>query len=194
METGSQRIRDIVLSLRTFSRLDEAAMKRVDLHDGIESVLLMVQYRLKATHAIPEIQVVKTYGTLPDIECYANQVNQVLLSVINNAIDALVDCAKCEGSREGPPSDWIPTIEISTEVTDAKFVRLRIADNGIGMSAEVAQKMFDPFFTTKPVGSGTGLGLAIAYQIIVEKHQGTLEGRSSPDGGAEFVIEIPIQA
>ena len=188
MRSGSERIRDIVLSLRTFSRLDEAEMKSVNLHAGIDSVLLILQHRLNATTTTSEIQVIKTYSDLPKIECYANQINQALMNLISNAIDALRDRA----SRE--ISSWTPIIEIQTEVTQKERVAIRIKDNGIGMSQAVIKKIFDPFFTTKPVGSGTGLGLSIAYQIVVDKHYGQLTCESTPGQGTEFVLELPIQA
>lgn len=187
MRSGSERIRDIVLSLRTFSRLDEAEMKSVDLHTGIDSVLLILQHRLNATTTTPEIQVIKAYSDLPRVECYANQINQALMNLISNAIDALLDRSQRE------LSSWTPTIEIHTEVTHPDRVAIRIKDNGIGMSQAVIKKIFDPFFTTKPVGSGTGLGLSIAYQIVVEKHHGQLSCESMPGQGAAFVLELPIE-
>lgn len=188
MRSGSERIRDIVLSLRTFSRLDEAEKKSVDLHAGIDSVLLILQHRLNTTNQSSEIQVVKTYGNLPKVECYANQVNQVLMNLLSNAIDAVVD-----RSHRGDAA-WTPTIKIQTEVTATQQAAIRIIDNGVGMSQAVMKKIFDPFFTTKPVGSGTGLGLSIAYQIIVDKHQGQLTCQSTPDQGTEFLIALPIQS
>ncbi|GAP99219.1 trifunctional serine/threonine-protein kinase/ATP-binding protein/sensor histidine kinase [Leptolyngbya sp. NIES-2104] len=187
MRSGSERIRDIVLSLRTFSRLDESEMKSVDLHAGVDSVLLILQHRLNATTTTPEIQVVRTYSDLPKVECYANQINQALMNLISNAIDALLDRSQHELSA------WTPTIEIQTEVIHPERVAIRIKDNGIGMSQAVMKKIFDPFFTTKPVGSGTGLGSSIAYQIVVEKHHGHLSCESTPGQGTEFVLELPIE-
>ncbi|MCU0551180.1 MAG: trifunctional serine/threonine-protein kinase/ATP-binding protein/sensor histidine kinase [Leptolyngbya sp. Prado105] len=189
MRSGSERIRDIVLSLRTFSRLDEAGMKSVSLHEGIDSVLLILQHRLNATVNTPEIQVVKTYGTLPKVECYANQINQALMNILSNAIDAVMARLHLETPLR---SRWLPMIEIQTEVIAAQTVAIRIIDNGIGMREAVREKIFDPFFTTKPVGSGTGLGLSTTYQIVVEKHQGQLICNSTPDQGTEFVIKLPI--
>ncbi|MGG6282666.1 trifunctional serine/threonine-protein kinase/ATP-binding protein/sensor histidine kinase [Leptolyngbya sp. AN03gr2] len=188
MRSGSERIRDIVLSLRTFSRLDESEKKSVDLHAGIDSVVLLLQHRLNRTAHTPEIQVIKAYGNLPNVECYANQINQVLMNLLSNAIDAVVD-RPLRGA-----SNWTPMIEIQTETLDAGRVAIQLKDNGVGMSQAVMKKIFDPFFTTKPVGSGTGLGLSIAYQIIVDKHQGQLTCHSIPDEGTTFVIELPTQS
>jgi signal transduction histidine kinase len=182
MKIGTERIRQIVLSLRNFSRLDQADMKQVDIHEGIDSTLLILQHRLKdsAHHAI---QVVKDYGDLPLVECYAGQVNQVLMNLLSNAIDAL---------EENPQPDRSPTIRIQTEVLSDQRVAIRIADNGVGVPESVQPHLFNPFFTTKPVGKGTGLGLSISYQIITDKHKGSLRCVSTPGNGAEFVVEIPI--
>ncbi|MBD2437654.1 PAS domain S-box protein [Nostoc sp. FACHB-110] len=185
MKVGTQRIRQIVLSLRTFSRMDEAEFKAVDIHEGIDSTLMILQYRLKQKPETPEIQVIKEYGTLPLVECYAGQLNQVLMNILANAIDALESARE----REFPP----PTITIKTAITDTNWVKIAIADNGMGMPAEIQKQIFNPFFTTKPVGKGTGMGLSISYQIITEKHRGKIECRSQPEGGTEFVIKIPIQ-
>jgi len=192
MEMGAERIRQIVLSLRNFSRHDEAEMKPVDIHEGIDSTLLILHSRLKSNGAIPGIELIKDYGDLPKVECYPGQLNQVFMNVIGNAIDAL----------EGQPAP--KTIEISTAVvsrdspygveskSSCQFVQIRIRDNGSGLSEKAKYRLFDPFFTTKPVGKGTGLGLSISYQIVVEKHQGIFKCISEPGQGAEFWIEIPI--
>lgn len=185
MKMGANRIREIVLSLRNFSRLDEADMKEVDIHEGIESTLLILQNRLKSKSNRTGIEVIKNYNKLPHIECYPGQLNQALMNIINNGIDVL------EEGRDKLGMDN-PQIFIHTELIDNKTAAVRIADNGMGMTQEVKNKLFDPFFTTKPVGKGTGLGLSITYQIIVEKHQGNLRCESQPGKGTEFIIEIPL--
>ncbi|MEG3843412.1 PAS domain S-box protein [Microcoleus sp. herbarium14] len=189
MKVGADRIRDLVVSLRNFSRLDEAQMKRVDIHEGIESTLLILQHRLKATASRRAIEVIKEYGHFPKIECYAGQLNQVFMNLIANAIDALEEYNSKRSSKEIYSSP--NTIRISTSA-NSDTVTIRIADNGMGINQEVIRKLFDPFFTTKPVGKGTGLGLSISYQIVVEKHRGKLQCVSALAEGAEFVIEIPI--
>ncbi|MEG4345958.1 PAS domain S-box protein [Microcoleus sp. A003_D6] len=189
MKAGADRIRDLVISLRNFSRLDESQMKLVDIHEGIESTLLILQHRLKANTARPAIEIIKEYGDFPKVECYVGQLNQVFMNLLGNAIDALEEYNSNDSSNEiySRPN----TIRISTSA-NADTVTIRIADNGMGINQEVIHKLFDPFFTTKPVGKGTGLGLSISYQIIVKKHRGKLQCVSAPGEGAEFVIEIPI--
>ena len=182
MKMGATRIREIVLSLRNFSRLDEADMKEVDIHEGIESTLLILQNRLKSKPNRTEIEIIKKYNQLPKIECYPGQLNQAFMNIISNAIDVL---------EEERDIDIQPQICIQTELIE-KTVAVRIADNGKGMSEQVKNKLFDPFFTTKPVGKGTGLGLSITYQIIIDKHQGKLHCESEPGEGTEFIIEIPL--
>ncbi|MGB3642739.1 MAG: ATP-binding protein [Rivularia sp. (in: cyanobacteria)] len=184
MKMGATRIREIVLSLRNFSRLDEADMKEVDIHEGIESTLLILQNRLKSKPNRTEIEIIKNYHQLPKVECYPGQLNQTFMNIINNAIDVL------EEERDNDIQN--PQISIHTELIDNKTVAVRIADNGKGMSEKVKNKLFDPFFTTKPVGKGTGLGLSITYQIIVDKHQGKLSCKSELGKGTEFTIEIPL--
>ena len=186
MQVGTNRIRSIVLSLRNFSRLDEAENKSVDLHEGIDNTLLILQHRLKPNGTFSGIEIIKDYGELPKIECYAGQMNQVFMNVINNAIDVL--------SPESGKNIAHPTIRISSRVsTNNTHILVNIADNGPGIRKEVQQRIFDPFFTTKPVGKGTGLGLAISYQIVVEKHGGLMECISEPGKGTEFWIEIPLK-
>ncbi|MEG4421611.1 AAA family ATPase [Microcoleus sp. LAD1_D5] len=191
MQLGAERIRQIVLSLRNFSRLDEAEMKPVNIHEGIESTLLLLQNQLKAKPDHPGIEIIKEYGQLPEIECYAGFLNQVFINILSNAIDAIEESLATSpiASRAKKKSQ----VRIRTSVINSNQVEIRIADNGAGMTEEVRQKVFDPFFTTKPVGSGTGLGLAISYQIVVEKHHGRLACISAPGQGAEFVIEIPLK-
>ncbi len=189
MEMGAERISEIVLSLRNFSRLDEAERKSVDIHEGLENTLLILQSRLKNNVEYPAIQIIRNYGVLPFVECYAGQLNQVFMNIISNAIDALGNYNNQRTSAEinlNPNKIWI-----TTEIIGANCV-IRIADNGSGMTEEVRKRLFDPFFTTKPVGKGTGLGLSISYQIIVEKHGGTLKCLSEIGQGTEFVIEIPL--
>ncbi|BAY09387.1 hybrid sensor histidine kinase/response regulator [Calothrix sp. NIES-2098] len=191
MKVGAQRIRDIVLSLRIFSRLDEAEIKDVDIHEGINSTLLILGHRLKGKLDNSAINVIKEYGNLPLVECYAGQINQVFMNIISNAIDALEEATlSCSLFSEHRNINAIPTIRIQTEAIDKKVV-IRIADNGKGIPKDLQQKIFDPFFTTKPVGVGTGMGLAISYQIIKEKHGGSLECVPLPTGGTEFIISIP---
>ncbi|MBE9050679.1 GAF domain-containing protein [Nostocales cyanobacterium LEGE 11386] len=190
MKIGVDRIRQIVMSLRNFSRLDEAEMKAVNIHEGIDSTLLILQHRLKAQPDSPGIHVVKEYADLPLVECYAGQMNQVFMNVLSNAIDAI------ENQRESQSATHLHQITIHTSIGElnnkVKSVIIRIADNGSGIPEVVKKRVFDPFFTTKPVGKGTGLGLSISYQIVVEKHHGLFKCNSQPGSGTEFWIEIPI--
>jgi PAS domain S-box-containing protein len=197
MQVGVDRVRNIVLSLRNFSRLDEAEMKPVDIHSGIDSTLLILQHRLKKDALGHAIEVVKEYGQLPKVNCYASGLNQVFMNILSNAIDAVelrVGLEEITASLENPLSPRFERkIVIRTEVCHKNWVRISIANNGAGMTEEVRSRVFDPFFTTKAVGKGTGLGLSISYQIVVEKHGGKLMCISAPGQGAEFVIEIPVQ-
>jgi signal transduction histidine kinase len=185
MEVGTNRIRDIVLSLRIFSRLDEAEVKDVDLHEGLDSTLLILSSRLKSQGLRPNIAIVKEYGDLPKIKCYPGQLNQVFMNVLSNAIDALEE--KSASDRQ-----WQPKIWIRTELVEPDVVGIHLVDNGPGMSADVREKIFDPFFTTKPVGKGTGLGMSISHEIIVEKHRGSLSCTAADTEGTCFTITIPI--
>ncbi|MEB3282638.1 MAG: ATP-binding protein [Lyngbya sp.] len=181
MQTGTTRITQIVVSLRNFSRLDEAEMKWVDLHAGLDNTLMILQKKLKSSTKHPEIQVIKEYGDLPPVECYAGQLNQVFLSLIANAIEAL---------NESNVSQ--PTIKICTQyLAENSSIQIQIQDNGKGIEPKIKDKLFDPFFTTKPVGQGVGLGLSISYSII-EKHQGSLHCFSELGKGATFQVEIPV--
>ncbi|MFB8789949.1 MAG: PAS domain S-box protein [Potamolinea sp.] len=186
MQVGTQRISDIVLSLRNFSRLDEKELKLVDIHEGIDNTLLILQHRLRAEGHRPAIELIKNYGQLPLITCYASQLNQVFMNILSNGIDAL----------EKQTSSRVITISTTVGTENKKFnfpyVVIRIADNGLGMSEEVLHQIFDPFFTTKPVGSGTGLGLSISYQIVEEKHKGQISCISDPGERTEFIVEIPV--
>ena len=183
MKVGSERIRQIVLSLRNFARHDESELKKVDIHEGIDSTLLILQHRLNGERDSPSIEIIKDYGNLPKIECYAGQLNQVFMNIINNSIDAL---SETTGNEKGQ-------ILIRTSINESDWVVVAIADNGSGMNQEIQQRIFDPFFTTKPVGKGTGLGLSISYQLVVEKHNGQLKCISAPGEGAHFIIEIPVR-
>ncbi|MCY7392509.1 MAG: GAF domain-containing sensor histidine kinase [Leptolyngbyaceae cyanobacterium CAN_BIN12] len=190
MKIGAERIREIVLSLRNFSRLDQADVKEVNIHDGLDSTLRILQHRLKPISLRFGIEVVKNYGVVPLVECLAGQLNQVFMNLLANAIDALQ-----EFHESLPPDECLKEqgkIVITTQVIDSTWVHISIQDNGFGIPVAVQSKLFDPFFTTKPVGKGTGLGLSISYQVI-ERHNGTLECFSLPDRGSEFLIKIPIQ-
>ena len=181
MKIGADRIREIVVSMRNFSRSDDGNMKSADIHEGIDSTLVILNHRLKQG-----IQVIKQYGKLPAVECSPAQLNQVFMNVTGNAIDALEEVKKGD-------KGYSPTIWISTEVTADNTVTVKIRDNGPGIAAGCAQQIFDPFFTTKSIGKGTGLGLAISYQIVA-KHHGKIEVNSQIGQGTEFVITLPVAA
>ncbi|MDY7004625.1 MAG: PAS domain S-box protein [Cyanobacteriota bacterium] len=186
MQIGAERIRDIVSSLRNFSRKDDVKKTLMSFHDGINGTLVILQNRFKGRGKKPEIKIHKEYGELPLVECYVGMINQVFMNLIGNAIDALE-----EAFDNSNWQDKTPSITIKTEATSDK-VTVKIADNGLGMDEEVKERLFERFFTTKPAGKGTGLGLSISYQIIVEKHKGKLSCISAVGEGAEFIIEIPI--
>ncbi len=185
MARGTNRISEIVKSLRTFSRLDEAARKSVDIHASLDSTLLILQAHFKNQPF--QIEVIKNYGELPWVNCYASALNQVFMNILNNAIDAL----KLKFSQNKFLEEQ-PRICVRTEKLENDWLGIYISDNGLGMTEENRSKIFDPFFTTKPVGQGTGLGLSISYQIIVERHEGRIRCTSSPGKGSEFAIKIPI--
>jgi len=182
MKVGADRIRQLVLSLRNFSRLDQSEHKPVDIHEGIDSTLLILQHRIKPKQEVSKIKVVKEYGNLPLVDCYAGQLNQVFMNLLGNAIDALED------SCVEKPTIYIRTCWLQDANPRAV---IEVEDNGPGIPANVRSRIFDPFFTTKPVGKGTGLGLSISYQIVVEKHGGTIRCESEPGLGTKFIIEIP---
>jgi PAS domain S-box-containing protein len=214
MQLGAERIQEIVLSLRRFSRLNESSLKAVDIHEGIENTLIILQHRLRGVGERPEIEVIKNFSQLPNVTCYASQLNQVFMNLLSNAIDAV----------ENQSAPRIITISTSVEnevwerenketttrknsmnsycfssskcspslISPLQYAVVRITDNGMGMNEAIRHQIFDPFFTTKPVGSGTGLGLAISYQIIVEKHHGKLCCVSAPGKGTEMILQIPI--
>jgi predicted ATPase/signal transduction histidine kinase len=191
MKVGSERIRNIVLGLRNFSRLDESAMKPVDIHEGINSTLMILETRFQEKLGYSTNVVIKNYGDIPLIQCYASQLNQVFMNIISNAIDVLKQREKNLSTSELKNNS--SHIMIRTQIINNNWVQISIKDNGMGMNSEVRQRIFDPFFTTKPVGEGTGLGLSISYQIIVDKHGGKLDCISAPEKGTEFIIEIPIK-
>ncbi|HEY9853065.1 MAG TPA: GAF domain-containing protein [Leptolyngbyaceae cyanobacterium] len=196
MKIGADRIRQLVLSLRNFSRLDQSERKPVDIHEGIESSLLILQHRLKPKTGYPAIQIIKNYSKLPLIECYAGQLNQVFMNLLSNAIDALEqrDHQRTISEIKNQPSQiTIQTQLLADMQGDRPWIGIKIADNGTGIPKEIQHRIFDPFFTTKDIGKGTGLGLAISYQILVEKHGGNLKCLSHPGQGTEFLIEIPCK-
>ncbi len=191
MEVGTTRIREIVLSLRNFSRLDEAEYKEVNIHDGLDSTLLILQHRLKLGDRCPDIEIIKNYGELPLVKCYPGQLNQVFMNILANAIDALEEGAR--RPRSAGQAKLNPKIQIHTDRIQSNRIKVSISDNGSGIIESTQAKLFDPFFTTKPVGKGTGLGLSISHQIVTERHQGKLYFQSEPGKGTEFVVEIPVQ-
>ncbi len=199
MQIGAERIHNIVRSLNSFSRLNESDLKPVDIHEGIDNTLLLLLHRLRATGERPEIHVIKEYGQLPPVVCYASQLNQVFMNLLSNAIDAL--------DNQSPPRlitirtfviKGQPSItskeqsKTDKEPTKPDCLIVQISDNGSGMGEDIQNKIFDPFFTTKPVGRGTGLGLSISYQIVVEKHKGSIKCVSVPGQGTELTVEIPL--
>lgn len=200
MKLGSERICGIVKSLRTFSRLDEADIKTVDLHEGLEGALTILAHRLKPQGDRPAIDVIRRYDTLPPVMCYSGNINQVFMNLLVNAIDAIEDAHQrpLRGlpSREHPnPGAIAPySIEIVTQRYQTDWVEVQITDSGGGIDAAVAAQIFDPFFTTKPIGKGTGLGLSISYQIVVDRHRGHLFCQSEPGQGTTFTLRIPIQS
>ena len=207
MQQGAERVRDIVLSLRNFCRLDEAQMKQVNIHDGINNTIMLLQSQLKEKPGQEAIAIHKEYSDLPLVQCYPGQLNQVFMNILVNAIYALLEWNKHENvdgkslnnSQAGEKNDSLansrqmPAIRIRTELIEGKKVIIRIYDNGPGMTEDIRKRLFDPFFTTKPVGQGTGLGLSISYEIVVNQHGGELKCLSEPGKGTEFAIEIPLQ-
>jgi signal transduction histidine kinase len=186
MQVGVDRIQQIILSLRIFSRADNGQMTLVDIHQGLDSTLMILGNRLKANSKRPAIEVIKKYGNIPLVKCYGGQLNQVFMNILSNAIDGLEQAIKTQKS-------FTPSITIQTEVSDDNRIVICIADNGIGIPEAIKKRIFEPFFTTKPIGRGTGLGLAISYHIVREKHHGCLECISQPGQGTEFAIVIPLK-
>lgn len=204
MQVGAERIREIVKSLRTFSRLDESDFKMADIHEGIDSTLMILQHRIKKQPNWPGVEIIRDYGDLPLIDCYPGQLNQVIMNILSNAIDALetktaFSDAQTDLNEPGEPTAGtvlpqnLPAICIQTRKLANHAVQITLTDNGPGISADTQARLFDPFFTTKPVGQGAGLGLAISYEIIVQKHKGRLTCQSNPGEGTTFVIKIPTQ-
>ncbi|MGB3263351.1 MAG: ATP-binding protein [Microcoleus sp.] len=191
MNIGTERISQIVLSLRNFSRMDEAEFKSVDIHEGIDSTLVILQHRLKDNRGGSEIEVIRNYGKLPLVECYAGQLNQVFMSILANAMDA-IDLVNAKKTQQETKEN-LSQITISTSVIDLDWVEIAIADSGTGVPDSIKKQIFNPFFTTKPVGKAIGMGMAISYHIITQKHGGELICCSTPGKGAEFVIRIPVR-
>jgi signal transduction histidine kinase len=209
MQEGTERIREIVKSLRIFSRLDESAIKQVDLHESLDSTLTLLNNRLKASGHFPEIHVIRHYGALSRIECHAGQLNQVFMNLLGNAIDALREKLKLDPSFQ-QPKITITTLELpgpeveklngsapetpqdSPSLSPLNWIGITIADNGPGIPEDIRNRLFDPFFTTKEIGKGTGLGLSISYQIVTETHRGALELESAPGQGTKFTVKLPI--
>lgn len=191
MNFGARRVREIVKSMRLFSRTDITSLTEIDVHECLDGTLTILNYRLKPKPEYPEIEVVKNYGLVPPVECYGGQINQVFMNILSNAIDALDEYNKQRSSEQikQQPS----RIEIWTAMLEDNWVAIHIADNGPGISHEVQAKLFEPFFTTKPAGKGTGLGLSISHQIVVDKHGGSIFCQSSPGNGTEFIVKMPIQ-
>ena len=192
MKAGSDRIHQISISLRNFSRSDTDFKVAVNIHEGIDSTLLILKHRLKANDNRPEIKTIKEYGDLPLVECYPGQINQVFMNILSNAIDAFDEYSESHSYEEiaAAPN----TITIRTEYSAAaRRAIVRIKDNGSGISEEVKQQMFEPLFTTKGLGKGTGLGLSISRQIVVDKHGGELSCISTPGIGTEFAISLPLR-
>ncbi|NET09283.1 MAG: response regulator [Symploca sp. SIO2B6] len=187
MQTGTKRIGEIIDSLKKFAYLDEANFKQINVHDGLENTLSLLSHRLMLEGGKTIISVEKNYGALPKVDCYPAQLNQVFMTILNNAIDVLEEVSSENNMGRG----WIPTIRIQTHCT-LKTVFIQIEDNGIGISKDLQNKIFEPFFTTKPTGKGTGLGLAIAHQIIVEQHGGQLDVTSALGQGTTMSICLPI--
>ncbi|NES00656.1 MAG: HAMP domain-containing histidine kinase, partial [Symploca sp. SIO1B1] len=205
MEEGAQRICSLVQSLKNFSHNDQEEGKLVDIHQYIDSTLLILQHRLKPKSRRCEIQLLKEYGKLPLVYCYPGLLNQVFMNLLCNAIDALengrdeeslvnITLGESRFNNSQLTTSNSPTLGISTQVIEDGLpkVAIRIVDNGSGIAPSIKERIFDPFFTTKPVGKGTGLGLAISYRIVVEQHQGRLHCKSTLGEGTEFVIELPL--
>jgi signal transduction histidine kinase len=190
MKTEANKLKQIVLSLRTFSRLDEATMKSVDIHESIDSTLLILQSRLTNPDKHQIIQVIKEYGNLPSVECYPSQINQVFLHILSNAIDAMEGLFVGNNSEQSTIAQ--PLLRVRTELTPEQTVNIAIANNGPSIPKDIQGTVFNPFFTTKPIGQDAGLGLSISYQIVTEVHKGKLILVSTPEQLTEFIIQIPL--
>ncbi|MEB3180571.1 MAG: ATP-binding protein [Nostocaceae cyanobacterium] len=190
LKIGTDRIYQLVRTLRTFSRNDQGEMSVVDIHEGIDTTLLILHHRLKPNGKHQGISIVKDYGNIPLVECYPGQLNQVFMNIISNAIDALEE--KRQNTKQNTQQYFSPCIKIRTQMVDGNYFAVQIIDNGQGMTETVQKHLFDPFFTTKEVGQGTGLGLSISYHIVVEKHGGIIKSTSTLGEGCEFWIELPL--
>ncbi|MEM6448975.1 MAG: response regulator [Cyanobacteria bacterium P01_D01_bin.105] len=184
METGTQRVQEIVLSLQDFSHLDQAGRKATDIHAGLDNTMLLLKHRLQATNHRPEIKLIKSYGEIPAVEGYPKSLNQVFLHILNNAIEAL-------SAEQTEPAITIST-DLSPAESPSKFVRITISDNGAGIAKELQSQILNPFFTTKPIGDGTGLGLSVSHQIVTKQHRGHLRCVSQLGEGTQIVIELPL--
>ncbi|MEL7315012.1 MAG: ATP-binding protein, partial [Cyanobacteria bacterium J06559_3] len=194
MRGGAERITEIVRSLRDFSHVGGATLKRVDIHQGLENTLTILDNRIKEKGARPAIQIICSYGDLPKVECYPGQLNQVFMNLLTNAIDALEEKWEREQTKSrNVIGVFVPKISLRTQAAKGDRVHIYVTDNGTGIPNSVKRRMLDPFFTTKPVGKGTGLGMSISYQIVVERHHGTLNCISTPGQGTQFLIDIPIE-
>ncbi|MEB3230848.1 MAG: ATP-binding protein [Leptolyngbyaceae bacterium] len=195
MQLGTKRIRDIVLSLRKFSHMDEAEIKAVDIHEGLNNTLILLQHRIKANPSRPEVTITKCYGDVPWVECYPGLLNQVFMNILANAVDALED----KGAHHPHESEVVPLRQITIHtalIAGAEhelWVEVAIADNAMGIPPQIQQQIFDPFFTTKPMGKGTGMGMSISYQIVAEKHGGQLTCQSTVGEGPTFTIQLPLK-
>lgn len=191
MKIGTDRICQIVLSLRNFSRMDEAEFKSVNIHEGIDSTLMILKHRLKAQPDRPEIEVIRDYGKLPLVECYGGQINQVFMNILANAIDAIEKHGTLSTYQK--IRDHSGRIEIRTSVESSQWIKVEISDNGAGIPESIQKQIFNPFFTTKPIGKGTGMGMAISYQIVTEKHGGEIDCFSTLGAGTKFIIRVPVR-
>ncbi|TAF50867.1 MAG: sensor histidine kinase [Oscillatoriales cyanobacterium] len=192
LQQSAERIRDISYSMRLFARADSSQKIAFDIHEGINSTLLILKHRLKANNNHREITVSKNYGQFPKIKCFPGQLNQVFMNLIGNSIDALEDARDQSKNSDDSELAPMPSIQIQTEIIEDNWVRIRIADNGSGIDEALKLRLFESFFTTKDAGKGTGLGLSMSHQIVTQKHGGKLYCNSQPGQGAEFVIELPI--
>ncbi|MEM8545710.1 MAG: ATP-binding protein, partial [Cyanobacteria bacterium P01_H01_bin.119] len=192
MGEGTRRIKAIVQSLRNFSRLDESGLKTVDLHEGIDSTLMVLNPRIGQTSRRCAIEIVREHGDIPPIECYAGDINQVLINLLNNAIDALEEIRALCSDQEDALLSKQPIIRVQTAYSNQQ-VTITIADNGPGIPQEIRTRVFDPFFTTKPMGQGTGLGLYVSHKIVVQDHGGNLLCQPNSGGGTMFIVSIPVR-
>ncbi|OUC11687.1 MAG: hybrid sensor histidine kinase/response regulator [Alkalinema sp. CACIAM 70d] len=191
MEQGVDRLQEISLSLRTFARADIASKVEFVMAEGVDSTIMLLRHRLKANEKRPEIVIVKEFNTVPPINCYPGQLNQVFMNIIANAIDAFDELNQNRSYKEIEACPNVITITITLDDSKENVI-VRIKDNGMGIPPELQEQIFDPSFTTKAVGKGTGLGLAISHQIIVEKHGGQLKCQAMPNEGTEFIITLPL--